>query len=73
MPLDRQQEVDLLWIRDEFLNSKMDFGKIVVRGHTPRPEPEVLPNRINIDTGAFATGRLSCVVLEADRHRFVAT
>ena len=73
VPLERQQEEDLLWIRDEFLNSKMDFGKIVVHGHTPRPEPEVLPNRINIDTGAFATGRLACVVLEEDRHRFLAT
>jgi serine/threonine protein phosphatase 1 len=73
VPLESQQEEDLLWIRDEFLNSKMDFGKIVVHGHTPRPEPEVLPNRINIDTGAFATGRLTCAVLEGDRHRFLAT
>ena len=72
-PLESQKEEDLLWIRDEFLNSKMDFGKIIVHGHTPRPEPEVLPNRINIDTGAFATGRLTCVVLEQDRHRFLAT
>jgi serine/threonine protein phosphatase 1 len=71
VPLENQQEEDLLWIRDEFLNSKIDFGKIVVHGHTPRPEPEVLPNRINIDTGAFATGQLTCVVLERDRHRFL--
>ena len=73
VPLESQQEEDLLWIRDEFLNSKMDFGKIVVHGHTPRPRPEVLPNRINVDTGAFATGRLTCVVLEGERHRFLAT
>jgi serine/threonine protein phosphatase 1 len=73
VPLEMQQEEDLLWIRDEFLNSEMDFGKIVVHGHTPHPEPEVLPNRINIDTGAFATGRLTCVVLEGERHRFLAT
>jgi len=45
---------DLLWIRDEFLNSKVDFGKIIVHGHTPTKRAEVLPNRINIDTGAFA-------------------
>ena len=73
VPLERQQEEDLLWIRDEFLNSKMDFGKIGVHGHTPRPEPEVLPNRINVDTGAFATGRLTCAVLEVDGHRFLPT
>lgn len=71
VPLEHQLEEDLLWIRGEFLNSKMDFGKIVVHGHTPTLEPEVLANRINIDTGAFATGRLTCAVLEADRHRFL--
>jgi len=73
VPLERQSEEDLLWIRDEFLNSKMDFGKIVVHGHTPTDEPEVLPNRINIDTGAFATGRLTCVVLQGKSHRFITT
>ena len=71
IPLDRQDEDDLLWIRDEFLHSTADFGRIVVHGHTPVREPEVLPNRINIDTGAFATGRLTCIVLEGGRHRFL--
>jgi len=68
---ERQKERDLLWIREEFLTSKMDFGKIVVHGHTPVEEPEVLPNRINIDTGAFSTGRLTCVVLEGGQQRFL--
>jgi serine/threonine protein phosphatase 1 len=62
--LSRQIENDLLWIRDEFLSSTEDFGKIVVHGHTPTREIEVGPNRINIDTGAFATGRLSCLAIE---------
>jgi serine/threonine protein phosphatase 1 len=69
--LEDQTEEDLLWIRDEFLDSKMVFGKIIVHGHTPVEEPEVLFNRINIDTCAFASGRLTCVVLEDDRHRFI--
>jgi serine/threonine protein phosphatase 1 len=64
--LSRQKENDLLWIRGEFLSSNEDFGKIVVHGHTPTREIEVGPNRINIDTGAFATGRLSCLVLEGE-------
>jgi calcineurin-like phosphoesterase family protein len=72
VPLARQSERDLLWIRDEFLASTADFGKIVVHGHTPNEAPEVLPNRINVDTGAFMTGRLTCVVLEADRTRFLS-
>lgn len=72
VPLERQSEHDLLWIREEFLNSRADFGKIVVHGHTPVAEPEILPNRINIDTGAFATGRLTCIVLEDGTHRFLS-
>jgi serine/threonine protein phosphatase 1 len=71
VPLERQNEEDLLWIRDEFLNSEADFGKVVVHGHTPTEKPEVLPNRINIDTGAFATGRLTCVVLDGEAQRFI--
>jgi serine/threonine protein phosphatase 1 len=62
--LSRQKERDLLWIRGEFLSSSDDFGKIIVHGHTPTSEIEVGPNRINIDTGAFATGRLTCLVIE---------
>jgi serine/threonine protein phosphatase 1 len=62
--LSRQKESDLLWIRDEFLSSNGDFGKIIVHGHTPTHKIEVGSNRINIDTGAFATGRLTCLVIE---------
>ncbi|MEA2993189.1 MAG: serine/threonine protein phosphatase 1 [Alphaproteobacteria bacterium] len=73
VPLNQQSEEDLLWIRAPFLESKADFGKIVVHGHTPTEKPEVLPNRINIDTAAFMTGRLTCAVLEAERVRFLST
>ena len=71
--LSRQKENDLLWIRGEFLMSKDDFGKIVVHGHTPTREIEVGPNRINIDTGAFATGCLSCLVLEGEELSVIDT
>jgi Calcineurin-like phosphoesterase len=73
VPLDRQREEDLLWIRDDFLNSNFDFGKIIVHGHTPTERPDVHKNRINIDTGAFITGRLTCVVLEDNAYRFIST
>jgi Calcineurin-like phosphoesterase len=73
VPLERQSIEDLLRIRDKFLSSAVDFGKIIVHGHTPVERPEVLPNRINIDTGAFATGRLTCVVLECSEPRFLTT
>jgi serine/threonine protein phosphatase 1 len=73
VPLEQQSNEDLLWIRDEFLKSTMNFGKIVVHGHTPVETPDVLPNRINIDTGAFATGQLTCVALDESGHRFLQT
>jgi serine/threonine protein phosphatase 1 len=68
VPLAQQNVNDLLWIRDEFLNSTQDYGKMIIHGHTPNIWPEVKPNRVNIDTGAFATGRLTCLVIE-DRMR----
>ena len=67
--LQKQREEDLLWIRREFLACEEDFGKIIVHGHTPVPQADIQPNRINIDTGAYATGRLTCLVLEADKVR----
>jgi serine/threonine protein phosphatase 1 len=72
VPLDAQVEDDLLWIRNEFLDSRANFGKIVVHGHTPVEEPQLRRNRINIDTGAFMTGRLTCAVLEEERVRFLS-
>ncbi len=59
-----QAEEDLLWIRDAFLNHDGDFGYCVVHGHTPVRKPEFRPNRINIDTGAFATGVLTCIRID---------
>jgi serine/threonine protein phosphatase 1 len=73
VPLNQQSESDCLFIRDEFLKFRGDFGKIVVHGHTPAVEPEVLPNRIGIDTGAVFTGRLTALCLEGDRRAFLTT
>jgi Calcineurin-like phosphoesterase len=70
-PLAAQQEEDLLWIRDEFLLHEEPFEKSMVHGHAPVREPEVRPNRINIDTGAYATGRLTCLRLEDDKIDFI--
>jgi serine/threonine protein phosphatase 1 len=69
--LTAQSEDDLFWIREEFLVCQADFGKVVVHGHTPVSEPDVRRNRINIDTGAYATGILTCLVLEHDKIRFI--
>jgi serine/threonine protein phosphatase 1 len=69
--LDRQNRDDLLNIREPFLSSEAEHGKLVVHGHTPALAPEIRPNRIGIDTAAYATGRLTCLVLENDQQRFL--
>jgi len=71
--LDQQIGQDLMWIRDEFLQSNADFGKLVVHGHTIAEEPQVKANRIGIDTGAYATGVLTALVLEGNERRFLQT
>lgn len=69
--LSNQRAEDLLWIREDFLRYEGSFGKVVVHGHTPVSEPEIRNNRINIDTGAFATGNLTCAVFEDDQILFL--
>lgn len=64
IPLRQQSLRDLLWIRDDFLLSKQNHGPIVVHGHTPVARPDFLANRINIDTGAFFSGVLTCIAIE---------
>lgn len=71
VPLDEQAAEDLVWIREEFLLDESDHGVVVVHGHTPAREPEVRPNRINIDTGAVYGGRLTCAVLDGTDYRFL--
>jgi serine/threonine protein phosphatase 1 len=69
--LNAQRDEDLLWIRNDFLDHEKSFEKTIVHGHTPVARPEIRPNRINIDTGAYATGVLTCLVLEADQRGFL--
>ena len=73
VPLDHQDPDDLIWIRDDFLRSDADHGAVVVHGHTITDEPHIQHNRIGIDTGAFASGRLTCLVLEGETRRFLTT
>ncbi|MEJ1937100.1 hypothetical protein WDZ92_43460, partial [Nostoc sp. NIES-2111] len=72
VPLEEQRREDLIMIREPFLSSTADFGKIVVHGHTPTQEAVVGVNRIGIDTGAYATGRLTAIALEGDTRRLLA-
>lgn len=71
VPLESQSDWDLVWIRYDFLDWPDLFEKVIVHGHTPHGEPEVLPNRVNVDTAAFASGVLTALVLEGTEKRFV--
>ncbi|MBF0118313.1 MAG: serine/threonine protein phosphatase [Desulfobacterales bacterium] len=61
--LEKQDTSDLIWIREQFITSKYDFGKCVVFGHTPFPKVFVQPGKIGIDTGAVYGNKLTCVKL----------
>ncbi len=71
--LERQVPADLLWIREAFLESDTNHGKVIVHGHTPKAEPENRHNRIGIDTGVYMTGVLTAVVLDRGDRRFLQT
>lgn len=47
-----QNSEDLIWIREGFLESDHDFGKLVVHGHTALDAPQHHGNRVNLDGGA---------------------
>ena len=69
--LDAQNPRDLIWIRAEFLHHPALFEKVVVHGHTPVPAPQAMPNRVNVDTMAFDTGRLTALVVDGREKRFL--
>ena len=73
VPLDEQDPVDMRWIRREFLESEADHGAVVVHGHSIRPEVQMCPNRIGIDTGAYASDRLTAIGLEGARRWVLQT
>jgi len=68
-----QRNHDLMWIRNDFIYESTPYEKVIVHGHTMCDEPEVLENRINIDTGCYHSGRLTAVVLEGNSQKFIHT
>ena len=62
LPLDRQTDEDMMWIRQPFLDSTEDWGYTVVHGHSTVSSPEVRGNRIGLDTGAVWSGCLTAMV-----------
>lgn len=69
VPLGAQTSNDLCWIRREFLDDDRDHGAVVVHGHTLTEKPELRRNRINLDTGAYLSGRLTCLRIDHEGAR----
>ena len=59
LPLDRQTDEDLVLIRQRFLESRVPLPKLIVHGHTPNDKPDIRPRRLNIDTRAYRSGKLT--------------
>ncbi|MFN3230836.1 MAG: metallophosphoesterase family protein [Alphaproteobacteria bacterium] len=77
-PVTQQDAQDLIWIREPFLQSRKNHGKVVVHGHSVAYQPEVWPSekrtsRIGIDTGAYLTGRLTCLALAGQTRTWLQT
>ncbi len=73
VPLDQQKSADLRWIRGDFLASRDHHGVIVVHGHTIFDAVDMQHNRIGIDTGAFATGKLTALAIEGSDRWIIET
>jgi serine/threonine protein phosphatase 1 len=71
--IDQQRQSDLRWIREPFLFDDTDHGFVVVHGHTIRPEVEIRPNRIAIDTGAYRTGVLTALAIDGNENWLLDT
>jgi serine/threonine protein phosphatase 1 len=71
IPIEHQDVNDLIWIRNEFLDSTQKHERFVVHGHTPVPHPDIRHNRINIDTCAWRTGTLTCIAIEGSTILFL--
>ncbi|MFM2410405.1 MAG: serine/threonine-protein phosphatase 1 [Pseudomonadota bacterium] len=73
VPMSEQKKSDLRWIRDEFTGHRGDLEKVVVYGHTIYDDIEERGSRIGIDTGAYASGKLTAIGLEAGERWYLQT
>ncbi len=72
-PIEEQDAQDMRWIRNKFLDDARDHGVCVVHGHSIAPSVDEKPNRVGIDTGAYASGRLTALGLEGTDRWFLST
>lgn len=59
--LKSQTDMDMMWMRDPFLERGPELPLTVIHGHTANPEPVFATGRICVDTGTYATGKLTAL------------
>jgi serine/threonine protein phosphatase 1 len=71
VPLDRQDDEVMLWMREPFLSEcdEVDCGRFIVHGHTPLKggRPDLRKRRLNLDTAAVLGGPLTAAAFD-DSH-----
>lgn len=73
IPLEAQTPTDMRWIRREFLEDSRDHGPMIIHGHSITEDIDERANRIGIDTGAFASGKLTAIGIEGTQRWFLTT
>ncbi len=73
LAIEEQETSDLRWIRRDFTEHKSAFSHMVIHGHTITEGVDEQSNRIGIDTGAFATGKLTAIGIEGGERWFLST
>jgi serine/threonine protein phosphatase 1 len=64
-------DLQRMWLRDEFIDSEYDWGKVVVAGHTHQGAlPTILPNKMLIDTMHHGHGSLTAVILDEETKEY---
>ncbi len=69
--LEAQDRQDLIWIRGDFHRHQGLYPKVIVHGHTPVAQAQILPNRVNVDTGAYSTNHLTALVIDGAQKRLL--
>jgi|AntRauTorcE11898_2_1112593.scaffolds.fasta_scaffold02795_3 serine/threonine protein phosphatase 1 len=72
-PISEQTEDILLWGHPDFQSCPRADGQWIVHGHTIVDIPYAVNGCIAVDTGAYATGRLSAAVIGDGDVRFLHT
>jgi len=75
LPLSKNTEEDLLWIRDPFLKHRGLYEKVIVHGHTITSDakPEIHANRVGLDTGSYATGVITAMIMEGRDKSYISS